>query len=532
MRPDRVMTETLMAPRFFHEWRAAARRVPRYLSFMDSAHPQRSGDYIDGAFRVAARADGELRIVSPADARDTTAVHRYARAALDDALAAARRAFPAWRRTKPSERAALLLRYRERLRAHRDPLASTLAREVGKPLWEALTEVDAMIAKIDLTLGAGARYTEDQVVPELPGEIRHRPHGVVAVIGPFNFPGHLPNGQLVPALLLGNCVVHKPSERTPSAATWMARCVHEAGFPQGVFSVVHGPAAFGAALATHPEVDAVMFTGSAAVGQRIVQSQGGRLDRLIALELGGKNSSIALGDCDLERSARAIAYSAFVTAGQRCTATSQLLVTRDIADALVARIVEITRGLRIGHPLDADVFMGPMISPEARARLFAAQARALAAGFTALLAGGACEVRDRKGHYALPAIHCAPQADACVPGYSDEELFGPDLAVHVVDDLDHALALANRSRFGLAAAVFTRSRERLEHAADELRVGTLHWNRPSAGASSRLPFGGIKDSGNHRPAGIFAGASCVYPLAVLLERPETDPLPSWPGTFL
>lgn len=499
---------------------------------MDPSWLSRPGDYLDGAFRVAAQPDGELVVVSPADARDVTAIHPYARTALDTALAAARRAFPAWRRTSPSERATCLRRYQERLRTHRRELADTLAREVGKPTWEALTEVDAMIAKVDLTLSEGARYTADQTLPDLPGEVRHRPHGVVSVIGPFNFPGHLPNGQIAPALLLGNCVVHKPSERTPSAASWMARCFHEAGLPSGVFNVVQGPGELGAALTTHPEVDAVMFTGSAAIGRRIVQSQGERIDRLIALELGGKNASIALDDCDLERSARAIAFSAFVTAGQRCTATSRLLVTRGVADALLARLAEIARGLRVGHPLEPDVFMGPMISSDARARLLAAQATALAAGFTPLVPGGSHDVAGHDGHYVRPAIHRAPSADTCVAGYSDSELFGPDLAVHVVDDLEHAIALENQSRFGLAAAVFTRSRERFERCADELRVGTLHWNRPSAGASSRLPFGGIKDSGNHRPAGILAGASCVYPLAVLLERPDTDPLPTWPGAGL
>jgi succinylglutamic semialdehyde dehydrogenase len=496
----------------------------------------RPGDYIDGDFRTCASdADGELRIASPADASDLTAIHPYSRSALHAALAAARRAFPSWRRLPIDERAELLKRYQGRLREHRAALAEVIAREVGKPLWEANSEVDAMIGKLDIALGEGRAITENRVLRDLPGEIRQRPLGVIAVIGPFNFPGHLPNGQIVPALLLGNSVVHKPSEKTPSIATWMARCFQEAGFPAGVFNVVQGPGAFGAELATHPEVDGLMFTGSAAVGRRIVASQGEHFARLIALELGGKNASIALDDCELERTARAVAFSAYVTAGQRCTATSRLIVTPAVAKPLIARIAEIARGLRVGYPLDPAVFLGPMIAADARERLLAAQANARQHGFEPLVPGGTCEVDGHQGHYARPALHVAQDPAARVAGYSDVELFAPDLAVYIARDFEHALALANAGWGGLTAAVFTASRAAFEHAADELRVGVLQWNRASAGASSRLPFGGIAESGNHRPAGIFAGAACVYPLALQLPAAHEGPgapLPSWPGSGL
>jgi succinylglutamic semialdehyde dehydrogenase len=350
---------------------------------------------------------------------------------------------------------------------------------------------------------------------------------VVAVIGPFNFPGHLPNGQIVPALLLGNCVVHKPSEKTPSTATLIARCLHEAGVPPGVFSLVQGPPELGAALTRHSELDGILFTGSATVGQRILEENARRPECLIALELGGKNAAIALDDCDLERTARALVFSAFATAGQRCTSTSRLIATRGIADALVARVAELARTIHVGHPFDPNVFSGPLISERARTSLGAAQARARAGGYETVLEGGACEVPDHDGHYVRPAIHRARSASVQVEGYSDEELFGPDLAVYQADDLEHALALAESTRFGLAASVFTGSREAFERAADVLRVGVLHWNRASAGASGRLPFGGLKRSGNHRPAGILMGTSCTAAQGVLLEAP--GPLPTWPG---
>jgi succinylglutamic semialdehyde dehydrogenase len=309
----------------------------------------------------------------------------------------------------------------------------------------------------------------------------------------------------------------------------MARCFDEAGFPAGAFNVVQGPGTFGAALSTHREVDGLMFTGSSAVGRRIVASQGPSFERLIALELGGKNASIALDDCDLERSARAIAFSAYVTAGQRCTATSRLIATPGIAAALIARLTELAHGLRVGHPLEPGVFMGPMIAADARDRLLAAQASARSAGYEAVVPGGVLEIPGHRGHYVRPALHVAGDPSAHAPGYSDVELFAPDLAVYVARDLEHAIALANETWSGLTASLFSASRDAFEHAADELKVGVLQWNRASAGASSRLPFGGVRESGNHRPAGILAGAACVYPLAVQLPATSETALPTWPG---
>lgn len=495
---------------------------------MDFDTMLRPGDYFDAAFHTPEHPDGELEIRSPADTSSVCAVHPYARSALEAAIRAARGAWPAWRKLTTETRADLLRRYQARLREHRSAIALTIAREVGKPLWEALTEVDAMIAKVDLSVGEGRRFTETTTLPDLPGEIRHRPLGVVGVIGPFNFPGHLPNGHIVPALLLGNCVVHKPSERTPSTAVWMARCFDEAGFPGGVINVVQGPGEHGQVLATHPEIDGLMFTGSSAVGQRIVAAQN-RLDRLVALELGGKNASIALDDCDVERTARSVTFAAYVTAGQRCTATSRLVVTAGVADALMDRIAELARGLEVGYPLDEGrpVFMGPVITDVARQRLIAAQHAARSSGFQALLPGGELE-SERPGFYVSPGLHVAPTPETLVPSYTEAELFGPDLAVYVVQDTDAALRVANRGWSGLTASIFTASRERFEQAVDELRVGVLQWNRASAGASSRLPFGGIRDSGNHRAAGIHAGLACSYPLGLQLPAAKDAAL-SWPG---
>lgn len=486
-------------------------------------------DFIAGQFVRPRQVEGELVINSPADLDDLVGRHDWSRSQVDDAVSAARGAFGAWRRRSPTERAALLRGYQAALKKNADALAKMIAREIGKPLWEAKTEVQAMVSKVDVTLSEGAAFTADHRIADLPGEIRHRPHGVIAVIGPFNFPGHLPNGQIVPALLTGNTVVFKPSDKGAGTAVLMAQCFAEAGFAPGVFNVVQGPAPVAEKLTTHEGIDAILFTGSVSVGQRIIAANAHRPGLLIALELGGKNASLVLDDADLERTVREVAFSGFATAGQRCTASSRVLVTRTIAEQFCERLAKAAKAARVGYIFDEGTFMGPVISEPTRKALLRAQELAVNAGFEALAPGGAVEVAGHRGYYVRPAVHVAPKGLERLSGYTDTELFAPDLAVQVVDSLDEAVALANDTPFGLSAAVFTSSEASFEACADGLRVGVLHWNRSSAGASGRLPFGGMKASGNHRPAGILMGRSCLFPQAVLLPPKAATPLPTWPG---
>lgn len=488
----------------------------------------RPGDFIAGRFVSPPRPEHELTIHSPADVADRVAVHPIEASHVDDAVEAARQAFPAWRRLSRARRVELLRAYQGRLSAHAEDIALTLAREVGKPLWEARGEVRAMRAKVDVSVTEGAALTAPCAVDTLPGEIRYRPHGVLAVIGPFNFPGHLPNGQIVPALLEGNTVVHKPSEKTPSTATWMARCFDEAGFPPGTVNVVQGEGAAAERLATHEGIDGVLFTGSAEVGKRIVMANAANVGRLIALELGGKNASIVHEDADLEHAARQIAFAGYVTAGQRCSATSRVIAVGRAAEPLAERLAELARGVRVGYPLDDGVFSGPMIRRGARDALLEAQQRGSQLGFETWVEGRPVQVAGHEGWYMSPALHRAPDPGAEVAGYTDQELFGPDLVLYAVEDFEQALAVADRTRYGLVASVFTQRRDILERAADGLRVGLLHWNRASAGASGRLPFGGVKDSGNHRPAGLHTALACAYPMGIYLEPPQ-PPAGSWPG---
>lgn len=482
-------------------------------------------DYIRGAFVTANHPDGEIELRSPADTSDLIGHFTFAKEQVDLAVSAAREAQRGWWREGTSARQAAMKRFQERVRARRDEIAHAISREIGKPMWEARGEVDAMIGKVDLSMGEGSTWIANKQLQDLPGEIRFRPHGVMAVLGPFNFPGHLPNGHIVPALLAGNTVVFKPSDKGPSTALLMAQCFHEAQLPPGVFNVVQGGSDVAETVVRHDGIDGILFTGSAPVGQRILALNAHRPGVLIALELGGKNASIVLDDCNLERSARQIAFSGFATCGQRCTATSRVIATKGIARKLAERVAELARGVTVGHPADDGVFMGPIISEASRERVVSAVQKARAAGFEALEAGGPIEARTR-GNYLRPSVHMALRADAHVDGYTHEELFGPDLCFFEANNLEHAVALANDTKYGLSCAVYTASRDQFEYIADELRVGVVHWNKATAGASSRLPFGGIGQSGNHHPAGIMASTSCAYPLAVLLAQAGDD---KWPG---
>lgn len=479
------------------------------------------GDYLDGGFTSTLRASQTITVRSPADTIDIVATHAVSVAHVDVAVHSARRAFRAWRRTPASERDAALRRYQAALQRYLEPIATTITREVGKPISEARQEVSAMISKVDVMLTEGRTFTADRVLKDVPGEIRHRPLGPLLVIGPFNFPGHLPNGQLVPALASGNPVIFKPSEKAPTTGSWIAQCIHEAGFPKGVFNMVQGDGTTAQQLAQHSDIAGILFTGSLAVGQAIAIANAERIDRLIALELGGKNASIVLEDADLDLAVQQITFAAYATSGQRCTSTSRVIVARPILDEFCAKLTHATKQLTVGYPFDENVFMGPVISEATRQTLLAAQSAALSCGYVALVRGSVVDVPGRTGFYLSPSLLLAPHTRAMVPGYSDVELFGPNLAVYAVGDVDEGIEVANNTSFGLAAAVFTRSSDVFAYVADELDVGMVHFNRSTAGASGRLPFGGTKLSGNHRVAGIFANRLCTYPQAILLpSRPR------------
>jgi len=487
------------------------------------------GDFTDGRFALPERADGEIVAVDPGDTRAPLGAFPFAASSAERAIDAARRAWPAWRDASPELRAAALRRFAEALKNDAERLASAIALEVGKPLWEARTEVAAMQAKIDITLTQGLELVADKRFELAPGQVgrwRASARGVLAVLGPFNFPGHLAHGHVVPALATGNCVVVKPSEKTPATGQVYAELLQRAGFPAGVANLVQGEATVGARLAAHPGLDGVLFTGSYAAGRRILEATLDQPWKLVALEMGGKNGVLVCADADLDAAAYAIAFGACVTAGQRCSATSRVFAARAIVDPLGERLAKLFRGIAIGHSSDPNAFMGPVISATARERHAQLHAWARAEGGEAIVVGGPCD-GPRPGHYVRPSLHRLPR-HVRSSRYQGEEHFVPDAFVVAIDSVDEGLAHLDDTDYGLVASVFTRERAVYERAARALRAGLVNWNATTVGASSKLPFGGVKRSGNDRAAGAASTLYTTFPQANL-EVAEPGPAASHPG---
>jgi succinylglutamic semialdehyde dehydrogenase len=495
----------------------------------DASPFEARGDFIAGRLALPDRPDGELVAVDPGDTRETLGAFPFAAESVERAVAAARTAFPAWRDADPAARAAALVRFREALRAEQETFAGLVAREVGKPLWEARTEVSAMLNKFDITLDGGLALVAERSFELGGGQVgrwRATARGVFGVIGPFNFPGHLMHGHVVPALATGNCVVLKPSEKTPAVAQLYAELCQRAGFPAGVVNVLQGDAAIGARIAAHPGLDGVLFTGSTAAGRRILEATLEQPWKIVALELGGKNGVLVCADADLDAAAHAIAFGACVTSGQRCSATSRIFAERSIADALAERLTRLFGGIAIGHSSDPGAFMGPVITRAARARHGDVLAWAKAEGAELLVPGGPIE-GPRPGHYVRPSLHRL-RATSRTSRYQTEEHFVPDAFLVAVDSVEAGLAELEASDFGLCASVFTRARATYERAARSVRVGCLNWNSPTVGASSKLPFGGLKRSGNDRPAGVTSVFYTTIAQANL-EVAEPGPAAKLPG---
>lgn len=439
-----------------------------------------------------------------------------------NACEAARAAFPAWAALPFAERQARVEKFAAQLTANKVDLAETIARETGKPRWEALTEVGAMINKIAISVKAYHARTGEQTDGE--SSLRHRPHGVLAVFGPYNFPGHLPNGHIVPALLAGNCVVFKPSELTPLTAEKTVHLWLAAGLPAGVLALVQGGRETGQALAADQQIDGLLFTGSAHTGYQLHRQFGGQPEKMLALEMGGNNALIVEDPADIDAAVHIALQSAFITAGQRCTCARRLLVKRGVAgDAFLQRLVEVSARLQPATwNAEPQPFMGSVISCSAAEKIFHEWQHRVTAGGNVLL-----EMRwpDRQSALLTPGIIDL----TAVKNLADEEVFGPLLGVIRYDNYDEAIRLANQTRYGLSCGLISPSRAHFDRLLLEARAGIVNWNKPLTGAASTAPFGGIGASGNHRTSAWYAADYCAWPMASL-ETPElTLPASLSPG---
>ncbi|MGK4475566.1 succinylglutamate-semialdehyde dehydrogenase [Aeromonas molluscorum] len=447
-------------------------------------------------------------------------------AQVDAAVKAARTAFYHWADLPLAARSAIISRYAELLGEHKEALALTIARETGKPLWETRTEVAAMQGKIAISLRAHDERTGtvENPMPGAKAFVRHKPHGVVAVFGPYNFPGHLPNGHIVPALIAGNTVVFKPSELTPMVAEAMLKIWQEAGLPAGVINLVQGEVDTGKALASHSDIDGLFFTGSSRTGHFLHQQFAGQPGKILALEMGGNNPLIVKDVSDVDGAVHAIVQSAFITSGQRCTCSRRLFVEQGPAgDALLARLIEVVGKIKVGHYDDADQpFMGAMISERAAIGMVEAQAKLQSLGGKSLLT---LKHLEPGTGFVSPGIVDITVAQ----GLPDEEYFGPLLQVTRYQDFDAAIDLGNATSFGLSAGLLGDNEADWNHFFKRIRAGIVNWNKPITGASSAAPFGGIGASGNHRASAYYAADYCAYPVASVEDSKAAMPEQLSPG---
>ncbi len=480
------------------------------------------GQWIDGAGPV-------LESTSPTDGSLVWKGNAASPDQVADAFRAARRAFAPWWDQPLDARIAIAQRYAELVKSRSDDLARLISHEMGKAHWESKAEAGTVVAKIALSVDA-LRSRRDTTSVDLAGALattRYKPHGVVAVLGPFNFPAHLPNGHIVPALLAGNTVVFKPSEQTPAVGAWMARAWEEAGLPPGVLNLVQGARPVGEAVAADPQSDGLFFTGSGGAGRALHRLFSQWPQKILALEMGGNNPLVVHRAGNLKAAAYHTLLSAFITSGQRCTCARRLIVVEDSqTDAFLAELARLAGSAKFG-PWDADPqpFAATVVNAESGKRILEAWNAQLAAGGKSLLAP-----KTLDGN---PALLTPGLIDmTAVRERSDEEVFGPILNVIRVPDLDAAIAEANHSQYGLSAGLLSDDRIAWDQFVHEIRAGVVNWNRQTTGASGKLPFGGCGMSGNHRPAGYFSADYCSWPVASLEYQQLGIPETTEPGIVL
>ena len=424
-------------------------------------------------------------------------------------VAIARASWPAWAAHSHSYRIEAVRRFANVVRTKEAEFADLIARETGKPLWEAKTEVAAVVNKVQISIEAYAERTPQRRMEAALGNkiaVRHKPHGVLAVLGPYNFPAHLPNGHIVPALIAGNAVVFKPSEKTPATGAMLVSCFHEAGVPEDVLRLLIGGPDEGRSLAGQPGIDGLLFTGSARAGSMIHKQFADVPQKILALELGGNNPLVVWHSKDIDAAATLAVQSAYLTAGQRCTAARRLVVEDGTEGPLLEAIGRLIDRMIVDEPFaDPQPFMGPVIDNGAADHVQEQWLNLMMKGGKPLRRLDR-PVKDRP--YLTPALIDVTDAK----DRPDEEIFGPVLQVIRVKDFDAAIDEANNTRFGLAASLVGGSPELYDKFWANVRAGVINWNKPTNGAPSNAPFGGVGLSGNHRPSAFYAADYCAYPV--------------------
>lgn len=475
------------------------------------------GSYVDGKFLTSSHILKPQ--ISPADFKDEvidfpqsfTSCFKF----IDQACQSAHKTQNLWARLSFEKRKRLLSPLASIFEKRKHILAETVSRETGKPLWESTKEVEALIGKVKVTLNQALDRILDQESPvtkNTRSRVRYKARGLFVVIGPFNFPLHLPFSQILPALLAGNAVIFKPSEKTPASGQLLTQCFQELDLPKGIFQMLQGTGSLAQKLVKAKEVDGILFVGSFAVGEKIKQSIAKDHWKILCLELGGYNSTLIWDykDKDKEHVIQEAITSCFLTAGQRCSSTSQILVHKKIAKDFLKDFLVAVEKIKIGH-WKSDAYMGSLIDKKALSQFLSFQKQAKQQGLKILYEGQ--NLKSLGGYYVSPAVYKVSQNQALSFGH--QETFTPQIVISEVNNEKDALKRINHSGYGLVLSVFSQDKKIQEDMFYGAKVGLLNVNRSSCGAGPYLPFGGVGKSGNDRPAGFFAIDSCVTPLAYL-----------------
>lgn len=433
---------------------------------------------------------------------------------VDHAVVAAKSGAKKWSTTPFEERITYIHHFQTQLEKRKKDLALCICKETGKPLWESHQEVAAMLGKIPISIKAYHERTGDKQFSQML-KLSHKPHGTIAIFGPYNFPGHLPNGHIIPALIAGNTIVYKSSEHTPTVSYEMIRCWERAKIPSGVINLVQGEATTGQHLATHPSIDGLLFTGSVQVGTLLHSQLAAHPEKILALEMGGNNPLVVNHVNDVEAAALITIQSAFATAGQRCSCARRLIVIKNkkYIDTLVKMIGNIHVGDFRENP---EPYFGPLVHQDQKKKLLAAQEELIKLGGEPLIL-----MKGIKEDTALLSPGLINMTG--VKNVPDKEYFGPLLQLFQVSSFDEAIELANATQYGLSAGLLGSSRKEFDRFYNEVKAGVINWNQPTTGASSAMPFGGVKKSGNLRPSAYYAADYCAYPVASSIKNQMSMP---------
>jgi succinylglutamic semialdehyde dehydrogenase len=447
---------------------------------------------------------------------------------VDAANTAAHKALHSWSSLNFEQRAGFVKEFATQVESYRNQLAELISKETGKPLWESHTEVTAVIGKINLSIQAYQERTwpKDKITADANACLRYKPHGVVVILGAFNFPAHLSNGHIVPALLAGNTILYKPSEQSPAVAELIMHCWDKTGIPSGVINCLQGDVTT-AKMVLAQDIQGVYFTGSYLTGLSINQQFSNRPEVILALEMGGNNPLVIDEVKDIKAAVYQTILSSFITSGQRCTCARRLIIPNsNHGDEFLKQLIAASRALRIAaFDTQPEPFMGPVISHIQAQRHLQAQESLLKLGGESLLS---MQLITEHTGLLSPGI----MDMSLVKNPPDEELFAPFVQIHRYNEFTEALELANQTRYGLAAGLLSDDKERYQLFYQTVRSGLINWNRPTTGAASHLPFGGVGRSGNHRPSAFFAADYCSYPIASMEQASLTTPTELLPGIIL